>query len=99
MGGRLLRTRACVSTTSSTPLPVFPVSLLLNKPDVSRADSICWTQLAWLTVNLTGPTRALVEPNETTDIAFAGDYPGEWMRHYHVTDHQESGMMAVIRVS
>ena len=33
------------------------------------------------------------------DIAFAGNYPGDWMRHGHVTDHQESGMMAVIRVS
>ena len=32
------------------------------------------------------------------DIAFAGNYPSDWMRHYHVTDHQESGMMAV-RVS
>ena len=43
MVGRLLRTRACVSTTTSTPLPVFPVSLLLNKAEVSRADSICST--------------------------------------------------------
>ena len=31
MVSRLLRTRACVSTTTSTPLPVFPVSLLLNR--------------------------------------------------------------------
>jgi hypothetical protein len=41
-----------VSTTTSTPLPVFPVSLLLNKAEVSRADSICSTQLAWATVTL-----------------------------------------------
>jgi len=27
------------------------------------------------------------------------DNPGDWMLHWHVTDHQESGMMAVIRVS
>jgi FtsP/CotA-like multicopper oxidase with cupredoxin domain len=40
-----------------------------------------------------------VEPNETKDIAFAADNPGDWMRHSHVTDHQESGMMAVIRVN
>ena len=33
------------------------------------------------------------------DIAFAADYPSDWIRHYHVADHQESGMMAVIRVS
>ena len=41
----------------------------------------------------------LVEPNETADIAFVADNPGDWMLHWHVTDHQESGMMAVIRVS
>ena len=41
----------------------------------------------------------MVEPNETMDIAFAADYPGDWMLHCHVTDHQESGMMVVIRVS
>ena len=52
MVSRLLRTRACVSTTSSIPLPVFPVSLLLNKAEVSRADSICSIQLAWARVNL-----------------------------------------------
>ena len=52
MVSRLLRTRACVSTTTSTPLPIFPVSLLLNKAEVSRADSICSTQLAWAAVNL-----------------------------------------------
>jgi hypothetical protein len=52
MVSRLLRTMACVSTTTSTPLPVFPVSRLLNKAEVSRADSIYSTQLAWATVNL-----------------------------------------------
>ena len=52
MGGRLLRTRACVSTTTSTPLPVFSVSLLLNKEEVNRVDLICSTQLAWAKVNL-----------------------------------------------
>lgn len=41
----------------------------------------------------------LVEPNETADIALVADNPGDWMLHCHVTDHQESGMMAVIRVS
>jgi FtsP/CotA-like multicopper oxidase with cupredoxin domain len=41
----------------------------------------------------------LVEPNETADLALVTDNPGDWMLHCHVTDHQESGMMAVIRVS
>ena len=41
----------------------------------------------------------LVEPDETADIAFVADNPADWMLHCHVTDHQESGMRAVIRVS
>ena len=41
----------------------------------------------------------LMEPDETSDIAFVADKQGDWMRHCHVTDHQESGTMAVIRVS
>jgi FtsP/CotA-like multicopper oxidase with cupredoxin domain len=41
----------------------------------------------------------LAEPNETADLAFVADNPGDWMLHCPVTDHQESGMMAVIRVS
>ena len=99
MGGRLLRTRACVSTTTSTQLPVFPVSLLLNKTEVSRADSICSTQLAWPTVNLSRSDKNYGGADETNDIVFAADNPGDWMRHCYMTDHQGSGMMAVIRVS
>ena len=41
----------------------------------------------------------LMEPNETADVALVADNPGDGMLHCHVTDHQESGMMAVIRVS
>jgi len=33
------------------------------------------------------------------DRIFVADNPGDWMLHCHVTDHQESGMMAVICVS
>jgi FtsP/CotA-like multicopper oxidase with cupredoxin domain len=40
-----------------------------------------------------------MEPNETADLALVADNPRDWMLHCHVTDHQESGMMAVIRVS
>jgi multicopper oxidase/cytochrome c biogenesis DsbD-like protein len=41
----------------------------------------------------------LKEPNETAYIALVTDNPGDWMLHCHVTDHQESGIMAVIRIS
>lgn len=42
---------------------------------------------------------ALVRPRETVEIAFVADNPGDWMFHCHVTDHQVSGLMGVIRVN
>ena len=40
----------------------------------------------------------LIAPKETVDVAFVADNPGDWMIHCHVTDHQVSGLMAVIRI-
>jgi len=40
----------------------------------------------------------LVAPREKVDIAFVADNPGDWMFHCHILEHQESGMMGVIRV-
>jgi FtsP/CotA-like multicopper oxidase with cupredoxin domain len=41
----------------------------------------------------------LVPPRENADIAFVANNPGDWMLHCHVTDHQVSGMMTVLRVA
>jgi FtsP/CotA-like multicopper oxidase with cupredoxin domain len=41
----------------------------------------------------------LMAPQETVEIAFVADNPGDWMLHCHVLEHQESGMMGVIRVA
>jgi len=41
----------------------------------------------------------LVPPKETVETAFVADNPGDWMLHCHVTDHQVSGMMTVLRVA
>jgi FtsP/CotA-like multicopper oxidase with cupredoxin domain len=41
----------------------------------------------------------LVPPAESVDIAFVADNPGDWMLHCHVTDHQATGMMNVLRVA
>jgi FtsP/CotA-like multicopper oxidase with cupredoxin domain len=38
-------------------------------------------------------------PKETVDIAFVADNPGDWMLHCHITDHQVSGMMAILRIA
>lgn len=41
----------------------------------------------------------LIPPHETAEIAFVADNPGDWMFHCHILEHQEGGMMAVIRVA
>lgn len=41
----------------------------------------------------------LLPPKESAEIAFVADNPGDWMLHCHVTDHQVSGMMTVLRVT
>ena len=41
----------------------------------------------------------LVPPRESVEIAFVADNPGDWMFHCHVADHQETGMMATLRIS
>ena len=52
------------------------------------------------------PTRArewqdtvLMAPDERVEVAFVADSPGDWMLHCHILDHQEGGMMAVVRVA
>jgi FtsP/CotA-like multicopper oxidase with cupredoxin domain len=41
----------------------------------------------------------LVPPNETVDVAFVADNPGDWMLHCHVVDHQMSGMLTILRIA
>jgi FtsP/CotA-like multicopper oxidase with cupredoxin domain len=41
----------------------------------------------------------LIPPREHAEIAFVADNPGDWMFHCHILDHQEGGMMSVIRVT
>jgi len=41
----------------------------------------------------------LIPPRESADIAFMADNPGDWMLHCHILDHQEGGLMAVVRVA
>jgi FtsP/CotA-like multicopper oxidase with cupredoxin domain len=40
----------------------------------------------------------LMAPDDAVEIAFVADNPGDWMLHCHVTDHQMSGLMTVLRV-
>jgi FtsP/CotA-like multicopper oxidase with cupredoxin domain len=40
-----------------------------------------------------------VKRNETVQVAFVADNPGDWMFHCHILEHQEAGMMGIFRVS
>jgi FtsP/CotA-like multicopper oxidase with cupredoxin domain len=41
----------------------------------------------------------LMAPREKVEVPFVADNPGDWMFHCQILEHQESGMMAVIRVA
>jgi FtsP/CotA-like multicopper oxidase with cupredoxin domain len=41
----------------------------------------------------------LIPPRERADVAFVADNPGDWMFHCHILDHQEGGMMSIVRVT
>lgn len=49
----------------------------------------------------TGPLRdtLLVDRNETGEIAFVADNPGDWLLHCHMLEHSAGGMMTWIRVT
>jgi FtsP/CotA-like multicopper oxidase with cupredoxin domain len=41
----------------------------------------------------------LLGVDETIEIAFVADNPGQWMFHCHILEHQGSGMMGVVDVA
>jgi FtsP/CotA-like multicopper oxidase with cupredoxin domain len=41
----------------------------------------------------------LLAPRQRAEVAFVADNPGDWMFHCHILEHQESGMMGVVRVA
>jgi len=41
----------------------------------------------------------LLGPDERAEVAFVADNPGDWMLHCHILEHQDGGMMAVVRVA
>ena len=40
----------------------------------------------------------LLTPKERVKVAFVADNPGDWMFHCHIIEHQDTGMMGMIRV-
>jgi FtsP/CotA-like multicopper oxidase with cupredoxin domain len=41
----------------------------------------------------------LLAPQDRADIAFVADNPGDWMLHCHILEHQEGGMMGIVRIA
>lgn len=41
----------------------------------------------------------LLTQQESAELAFVADNPGDWMLHCHILEHQESGMGAIFRVA
>ena len=41
----------------------------------------------------------LVAPKERIRVALVADNPGDWMFHCHIVEHQDTGMMGLIRVT
>jgi FtsP/CotA-like multicopper oxidase with cupredoxin domain len=40
----------------------------------------------------------ILGPRERIDIALLADNPGDWMLHCHIIEHQDTGMMGIVRV-
>lgn len=41
----------------------------------------------------------LVPPEESAEVAFVADNPGDWMFHCHILEHQVAGMMGIVKVA
>ena len=41
----------------------------------------------------------LIRPRQDAELAFVADNPGDWKFDCHILDHQEGGMMSVLRVN
>jgi FtsP/CotA-like multicopper oxidase with cupredoxin domain len=41
----------------------------------------------------------LLAPGERRRVALVADNPGDWMFHCHIIEHQETGMMGIVRIT
>ncbi len=41
----------------------------------------------------------LVDPEESVEVAFVADNPGDWLFHCHILEPMEAGMFATLRVA
>jgi FtsP/CotA-like multicopper oxidase with cupredoxin domain len=46
-----------------------------------------------------GRDTLTLAPRGRAEVAFRGDAPGDWMFHCHILEHQDSGLIGVVRVT
>jgi FtsP/CotA-like multicopper oxidase with cupredoxin domain len=87
----LERGRSCVLAMSNETAWWHPMHLHGHSFRVVSRNGAPTAHREWLDTVLLGP-------RERVEVAFVADNPGDWMVHCHILEHQESGMMGVIRV-
>jgi FtsP/CotA-like multicopper oxidase with cupredoxin domain len=40
-----------------------------------------------------------LQADETVEVAFVADNPGDWVMHCHVIEHQKTGLAGFVRVA
>jgi FtsP/CotA-like multicopper oxidase with cupredoxin domain len=88
----LKRGRSCVLTLSNETMWHHPMHLHGHAFRVVSRNGVPTRHREW-------QDTVLLAPREKAEIAFVADNPGDWMFHCHILEHQESGMMGVIRVA
>lgn len=88
----LSRGRSCVLAVRNETAWHHPIHLHGHSFRVIKRNGQPTRDREWL-------DTVLIPPRESADVAFVADNPGDWMFHCHILDHQDSGMMAVIRVA
>jgi FtsP/CotA-like multicopper oxidase with cupredoxin domain len=88
----LARGRSCVLSLANETMWWHPMHLHGHAFRVISRNGAPTARREW-------QDTVLMAPQETVEIAFVADNPGDWMFHCHVLEHQESGMMGVIRIA
>jgi len=87
----LTRNSTCVLTLRNGTAWYHPIHLHGHVFRVLTRNGIATPHREWR-------DTVLVAPEETVEIGFVADNPGNWMVHCHILEHQAAGMMSVVRV-
>lgn len=85
--GRSYRVRMVNETAFEHPMHIHGHHMKLLARDGAPEEKEIWHD------------TVLVGPRETAELAFVADNPGDWLFHCHILEHQEAGMMAMVRIA